>query len=47
MEVTHHKCQKQFRKYVVEAEWDDCEQEAHIGRTFGQNSMQFFVGILT
>ena len=34
MEVTHHKSERQFRKYVMNATWADYESEAHIGRTF-------------
>ena len=33
LQVTHHKTEKQFRTYVLEAPWEDLEQDCHIGRT--------------
>jgi hypothetical protein len=34
MKISHHETLKQFKKYVLEAPWEDLEQDCHIGRTF-------------
>ena len=33
MKVTHHRTEKEFRTYLVNAPWEDLEQDCHIGRT--------------
>ena len=34
MDVTHHKCERHFKKYILKGTWDDYEADAHISRTF-------------
>ena len=33
MRVTHHRTEKEFKTYLVNAPWEDLEQDCHLGRT--------------
>ena len=36
MKVTHHQTEKVFKDYIVDAPWEDLEQECHLGRTINR-----------
>ena len=36
MKVTHHQTEKVFKDYVVDAPWEDLEQDCHLGRTINR-----------
>ena len=49
MDVTHHKSEAMFKKYsherwlhVINAAWEDLEEESHIARTFNLRAQFFF-----
>ena len=36
MKVTHHQTEKVFKDYIVDAPWEDLEQDCHLGRTINR-----------
>jgi len=36
MKYTHHQTETMFKKYIVEAPWEDLEQDCHLGRTINR-----------
>jgi len=46
MRVTHHRCPKQCRKYIVDTNWDDLEEQAHIARTFNLWAQGYHVPVI-
>ena len=46
MRVTHHRCPKQCRKYIVNTTWNDLEEQAHIARTFNLWSQGYHIPVI-